>query len=170
VNSVRAQAPTETLLPSAVPGDGNGDGLCTELDALMALKMAVGLMAPNVARMDLDGDGKVTEVDALQILKWAVSGAQCRGPAIQPPSAGETGMTEDEAITAADDRIAKDFPDMVGAEQTVQSYDTPAGGFFDVTYKRTVEAGSEGQTVELPKVVIVSINKDTGEQYVAVSD
>lgn len=58
-------------------GDGNGDGRCTEVDALIALKMAVGLQTPDFARMDVNGDGQVTEVDALQILKWAVSGGRC---------------------------------------------------------------------------------------------
>jgi hypothetical protein len=64
---------------SALLGDGNGDGLCTELDALMALQMAVGLQAPDIAGMDVNGDGQITEVDALQILKWAVAGGQCGG-------------------------------------------------------------------------------------------
>jgi len=77
-----ALAPTATPsvptpIPPINPGDGNGDGRCTEVDALIALKMAVGLQAPDVARMDVNGDGQVTEVDALQILKWAVAGGQC---------------------------------------------------------------------------------------------
>lgn len=68
----------EAALPSAAqPGDANGDGLCNEVDALMALRMAVGLQFPDAARMDVNGDGAVTEVDALQILKWAVTGGQC---------------------------------------------------------------------------------------------
>ncbi|HUT20514.1 MAG TPA: dockerin type I domain-containing protein, partial [Anaerolineae bacterium] len=65
--------------PGAALGDGDGDGLCTEVDALMALRMAVGLQPADVARMDIDGDGGITEVDALQILKWAVAGGQCGG-------------------------------------------------------------------------------------------
>lgn len=64
---------------AAMLGDGNGDGLCTEVDALMALRMAVGLQALDVGSMDVNGDGQVTEVDALQILKWAVAGGQCGG-------------------------------------------------------------------------------------------
>ena len=68
------------------PGDANGDGRCTEVDALVALRMAVGLQAPDVARMDVNGDGQVTEVDALQILKWAVAGGQCGGAAPTQPS------------------------------------------------------------------------------------
>ena len=58
-------------------GDGNGDGRCTEVDALVALRMAVGLQVPDAAKVDVNGDGQVTEVDALQILKWAVAGGQC---------------------------------------------------------------------------------------------
>jgi Mg-chelatase subunit ChlD len=64
---------------AAFLGDGDGDGLCTEVDALMALRMAVGLDTPDVTTMDVTGDGQVTEVDALQILKWAVRGGQCGG-------------------------------------------------------------------------------------------
>ena len=61
------------------PGDGNGDGRCTEVDALMALKMAVGGQPADAANIDVNGDGQITEVDALQILKWAVAGGQCGG-------------------------------------------------------------------------------------------
>lgn len=77
-----------SLAPAQVaqhpPGDGNGDGLCTEVDALMALKMAVGLATPDPAKMDVDGDGQVSEVDALQILKWAVAGGRCGAGAATP--------------------------------------------------------------------------------------
>ena len=68
---------TQAATVSLSRGDGNGDGQCTEVDALMALRMGVGLQAPEVATMDVNGDGTVTEVDALQILKWAVRGGTC---------------------------------------------------------------------------------------------
>ena len=58
-------------------GDGNGDGRCTEVDALLALQMAVGLEPPIVETMDVNSDGSITEVDALMILQWAVTGGQC---------------------------------------------------------------------------------------------
>jgi hypothetical protein len=173
-NRLPASAPTETpgTQPPASPvyfGDGNGDRLCTEVDALMALKMAVGLLPPDVTKMDVDGDGEVTEVDALQILKWAVTGGQCGG--ISPAQSGleEMVKTEAEAIKVADELISKDFPDMVGADKAVQSYATQDGEFYDVTYKRTEQIDSAGKAVELPRVVIVSIDKNTGEQVVAVS-
>jgi hypothetical protein len=70
----------EAAPPSpAQPGDGNADGRCTEVDALMALKMAVGVQPPDAAQLDVNGDGLVTEVDALQILQWAVKGGHCGG-------------------------------------------------------------------------------------------
>jgi len=71
------QALTQAATVSLARGDGNGDGQCTEVDALMALRMAVGLQSPDAATMDVNGDGQVTEVDALQILKWGVSGGTC---------------------------------------------------------------------------------------------
>ena len=62
--------------PLKLPGDGNGDGLCTEVDALMALQMAVGKLAADL-NLDVDQDGQVSERDALIILKWAVRDGQC---------------------------------------------------------------------------------------------
>ena len=74
------QALTQAATQSSVlRGDGNGDGRCTEVDALLALQMAAGLQPPDAARMDVNGDGQVTEVDALTIIQWAAAGGQC-GP------------------------------------------------------------------------------------------
>jgi len=74
------QAMTEAATQGTVlKGDGDGDSRCTEVDALLALQMAVGLQAPDVTRMDVDGDGQVSEVDALSIVQWAAAGGQC-GP------------------------------------------------------------------------------------------
>jgi len=63
--------------PAALKGDTNGDGRCTEVDALAVLRAAVGSSAAIMERMDVNGDGQVSEVDALQILRWAVAGGQC---------------------------------------------------------------------------------------------
>ena len=66
-------------MPGALRGDGDGDGRCTEVDALLAIQMAAGLQAPDAARMDVTGDAVVSELDALQILQWAAAGGTC-GP------------------------------------------------------------------------------------------
>jgi hypothetical protein len=70
--------------PASVMGDADGDGRCTEADALVALQMGVGLGIPQASHMDVDGDNRVTEVDALRILMWAVAGGQCGTPGPQP--------------------------------------------------------------------------------------
>ena len=54
-------------------GDGDGDGKVTEVDALMALQMSVGLRPENLV-LDVDDDGGVTSADARILLKQAVSG------------------------------------------------------------------------------------------------
>ena len=54
-------------------GDGNGDGEITELDALMALQMSIGLRPEDLV-LDVNGDGRVTAADARILLKEAVSG------------------------------------------------------------------------------------------------
>ena len=56
-----------------ISGDGNGDGKITELDALLALKMSVGLL-PIDLKMDMNDDAQVTSADARIILVWAVKG------------------------------------------------------------------------------------------------
>jgi hypothetical protein len=56
-----------------VTGDGNGDGRITALDALIALRMFVGL-SPEDLVMDVNGDGRVTPDDARQLLTMARRG------------------------------------------------------------------------------------------------
>jgi hypothetical protein len=90
---------------------------------------------------------------------------------------GETGGTEEpaaisrqEAERIADDLVADQFPDLEDAEKSVGSYENPAGtGFWTVTYRKDAQAELEGVTYEIPNIVIVSVDKDTGEAIAAVS-
>ncbi len=54
-----------------IPGDTNGDGKLTAVDAMNALKMSVGNLPVNLIA-DMDKDGKVTARDATIILRKAV--------------------------------------------------------------------------------------------------
>lgn len=54
-----------------LPGDSDGDGRVTELDALLALKMSVKLIDPSLT-LDLDADRQVTSRDSVLILQQAV--------------------------------------------------------------------------------------------------
>ena len=58
---------------SAGVGDGNGDGRVTAVDALIAMRMFVGLVSEDLV-MDMNGDGRVTPVDSMQILNLARRG------------------------------------------------------------------------------------------------
>ena len=53
-----------------ITGDGNGDGLVTAWDALLALKMASNLLPPDLS-LDINNDGKITIDDARSILNMA---------------------------------------------------------------------------------------------------
>ena len=55
-----------------IVGDGDGDGVVTALDGLIALRMAAKTMKVDLA-LDLDGDGALTMEDARQILVLAGS-------------------------------------------------------------------------------------------------
>lgn len=54
-------------------GEMSGDCRITTADALLALKMAVGQITPNL-KADMNGSGTITSADALAILKVAVGG------------------------------------------------------------------------------------------------
>lgn len=91
-------------------------------------------------------------------------------------SGGPSGVEEpaavgqQEAERIADDLVAQEFPDLVDAEKTMGSYENPAGTqFWTITYREDKEGEFEGVTSEIPYLVIVSVDKDTGEAIAAVS-
>jgi hypothetical protein len=79
-------APTTTLPPTTLPattttlasgdcGDANGDSAITALDALIALRTAVGASSCPRSVCDVDSSGSVSSSDALRILRVAVGGS-----------------------------------------------------------------------------------------------
>jgi hypothetical protein len=54
-----------------IVGDVNSDGRITTADSLLALRMAVGSMPPDIERADVNRDGAVNSLDALMILTIA---------------------------------------------------------------------------------------------------
>jgi len=61
------------MVEEPMTGDGNGDGNITAVDALIAMKMFVGLIKEDLG-MDVNGDGRVTPDDARQLLTMARRG------------------------------------------------------------------------------------------------
>lgn len=83
----------------------------------------------------------------------------------------EAVVTQEEAEGMADDLIAEEFPDLESAEKTIGSYENLAGTeFWTVTYRREVETEVEGETYTVPRIVIVSVDKETGQSLAAVSN
>ena len=54
-----------------IVGDANNDNRITTADSLLALRMAVGSMPPDIERADVNHDGAVNSLDALMILTMA---------------------------------------------------------------------------------------------------
>ena len=79
VGDSRGRLRTINLVPGSltvddtIAGDGNGDGNITAIDALIALRMFVGLAEEDLA-MDVNNDGQVTPDDARQLLAMARQG------------------------------------------------------------------------------------------------
>jgi hypothetical protein len=66
---------TDPGQPTSTPGDVNGDGKVTVVDATLALRIAIHLVEPTPAQLkgaDLNGDGQVTVADTTQILRQSV--------------------------------------------------------------------------------------------------
>ncbi|MEA1908273.1 MAG: cohesin domain-containing protein [Euryarchaeota archaeon] len=61
-----------------IVGDANSDGRITTADSMLALRMAVGSMAPDIARADVNYDGEVNSLDARMILKMAQESPKTR--------------------------------------------------------------------------------------------
>ncbi|MEA1905759.1 MAG: hypothetical protein U9N12_02220 [Euryarchaeota archaeon] len=55
----------------AIVGDANSDGRITTADSVLALRMAVGSMSPDIERADADYDGDVNSLVARVILTMA---------------------------------------------------------------------------------------------------
>ncbi len=79
-------------------------------------------------------------------------------------------ISQQEAESIADDLIADEFPEMADAEKTMGSFENLAGSqYWTVTYRKDGEAQLDGVTYEIPNLVIVSVDKETGEAMAAVS-
>jgi hypothetical protein len=79
-------------------------------------------------------------------------------------------VSKEEAERIADDLIGERFPDLEDAEKAIGSYQNPAGTeFWTVTYSQEVQQDFGGQTYTIPRIVIISVDKDTGETTAAVS-
>jgi hypothetical protein len=83
---------------------------------------------------------------------------------------GEKTLEEKDFIEIADDFIGEEFPDMKDAEKTVERYTSDGTEFYELTYNKAFFADIEGETIEVPQIVVVTIDVETGEKYIAVSD
>lgn len=66
---------TTPIVPARKKGDVNGDGQVSAADALLALRIALGMQAgtpDQVASADLDGNGRVNVRDVTKLLRMAV--------------------------------------------------------------------------------------------------
>ena len=65
-----------TKLLTSLPGDANGDGQITTIDARIILKIAAGAQSiteEEKALLDTNGDGNITTIDARNVLRLAAS-------------------------------------------------------------------------------------------------
>jgi len=80
-------------------------------------------------------------------------------------------VTEQEALQIAEEIIEDEFPQFVGSEPNFYHTEFEDRSFYRATYSqsRTVPGG-DGDPVELKEIVIISVDEETGEVDVAVSN
>ena len=80
-------------------------------------------------------------------------------------------VTEQEALQIAEEIIEDEFPQFVGSEPNFYRTEFEDRSFYRATYSqiRTVP-GADGDPVELKEIVIISVDEETGEVDVAVSN
>lgn len=87
-----------------------------------------------------------------------------------PACGGGKAMNEKEAVEIGDKIISEDFPEMVNATKSVDRYTSNGTEFYQLTYSKSFAVEADGKTVEIPQIVVVTIDTKTGEEYIAVSD
>jgi hypothetical protein len=113
---------------------------------------------------------------AVLLLTLAMLCAGCVRIVMPPSPDGENNggyvemISEQEALNIAEATITTDFPDMVDAEKMSQSYSSKGREFYEFTYKKINQVETDTGTLEIPQIVIVTIDKSTGEKFIAVSD
>ena len=80
-------------------------------------------------------------------------------------------VTEQEALQIAEEIIKDQFPQFVGSEPDFYRTEFEGRSFYRATYSqsRTVP-GADGDPIELKEIVIISVDEETGEVDVAVSN
>lgn len=76
-----------------------------------------------------------------------------------------SGIPQEKAVEMAEEAIAERFPELAGGERVTGRYESEAGPFWTVTYHTRLQMGP----LEIPKAVIISINRRTGEMVIATS-
>lgn len=118
-----------------------------------------------------------TAIFRLVLLGLALAFVGCITIEVDKPPTGREGSpggqgvitTEAEASKLADEIIARDFPNMAGAEKTSESHSIEGRQTYEFIYMGTIKVESNGGTAEISREVIIYIDKDTGEQIVEVS-
>jgi len=115
-------------------------------------------------------------VAVLPLLTLAMLCTNCISIVLPPENGGESPggtvemVNEQQALNIAEGTISADFPDMIDAEKTSQSYTSQGREFYEFTYKKVVQLETDAGTLEIPQIVIVTVDKITGEKSVAISD
>jgi hypothetical protein len=145
-NWVPAQPPAEASSPAPpTPGRSQGRGRASGL-LIAAVAVALVLCLAVLA--------------GLGLIFYRYSGVE-----------EDVGVTRQEATEIADDIILQQFPDLKGVERTVGSYENLSGTqFWTVTYHREVSRQVEGETYSIPRLVTVSVDRETGKTITAVSN
>ena len=150
----------EVGLP-CVKGDVNGDGNCNSMDAILTLRIAVGLHVPTESEQcaaDMNDDGKINSADAISILRKAV-GLPLAAPGSR--SVGESlrvtlKQTESIDSNATEVILSVDRPELLAGADLMLSYDAASLVLLEVNApQRDLVAVNTGMPGEIRLSMVI---------------
>jgi hypothetical protein len=87
--------------------------------------------------------------------------------AIVPPRAQ---ITQAEARSRAEAIIRDDHPEMLGILPVEKEYSRGGSNFYSFTYSETSPKQVGDRVLTTTTVIIITIDKDTGEEIISISD
>lgn len=92
----------------------------------------------------------------------------CGAPTVTVPPPAQ--LTQEEARSRAEEIIRSEYPEMMGIIPIEKEYSRGGSNYYSLTYTETLPKQVGDKVLTTTTVIIITIDKDTGEEIISVSD
>jgi hypothetical protein len=85
---------------------------------------------------------------------------------VQPPAQ----ITQEEARSRAEEIIRSEYPEMMDVVPIEKEYSRGGSNYYSLTYSETLPKQVGDKVLTTATVIIITIDKDTGEEVISISD